>query len=330
MRFDRVSFLIGWICLAALPLPSAAQQADEPVAYGPTSTFVWLGADKKPLPFRSAEELLIFLQTAEEVSSKPLSVGITKAKRIHLAKGGIEARAVFHDIDRNEQEVKRLANDNVVMYLRDSYLNQTAAYEMSRMLGMKNVPPTVLRQSAGDQGSAQLWIENAMTEQMRVEQDLEPPDYTLWNQYYADMRIFDNLINNIDRNQGNMLVDSSWNLWLIDHTRSFGRDKALPYPEAVTRCSRTLWEGIQSKWDDAAVEKRMAPYMKPKEVEALLSRRQKLVALIEKKIAEQGEKMVLFNFGDPDPAVKVSSGSASAHSKKGATPNRGGSYWIQC
>ncbi|MGB5878751.1 MAG: hypothetical protein WBH85_01865, partial [Thermoanaerobaculia bacterium] len=227
-------------------------------------------------------------------------------------KGGIEARAVFHDIDRNEQEVKRLKNDNVVMYLRDSFLNQAAAYEMSRMLGMKNVPPTVLRQSAGDRGSAQLWIENAMTEQMRVEQELEPPDYNLWNQYYADMRVFDNLINNIDRNQGNMLVDSSWNLWLIDHTRSFGRDKALPYPEIVVRCSRGLWKGIRADWDDAEVEERMAPYMKSNEIEALLSRRQKLVELIEKQIAERGEKVVLFDFGDPDPAVKVSSSSATS------------------
>ena len=312
MRVDRASLLIGLSCLATLPLLSAAQTVDEPASTGPSMHFVWLGADKAPLPFQSAEEMLAFLRTAQEISSKPLSVGITKAKRLHLSKGGIEARAVFHDIDRNEQEVKRLVNDNVVMYLRDSFLSQAAAYEMSRMLGMKNVPPTVLRQSKGERGSAQLWIENAMTELMRVEQELEPPDNNLWNQYYADMHVFDNLINNIDRNQGNMLVDSSWNLWLIDHTRSFGRDKALPYPEIVARCSRGLWNGIRSDWNDADVEERMAPFMMPIEIEALLSRRQKLVELIEKRIAESGEKMVLFDFGDPDPGVKVSSSSATS------------------
>jgi len=311
MRVDRASLLIGLSCLATLPLPSAAQTVDEPAPTGPSMQFVWLGADKAPLPFQSAEEMLAYLRTAQEISSKPLSVGITKAKRIHLSKGGIEARAVFHDIDRNDQEVKRLVNDNVVMYLRDSFLSQAAAYEMSRMLGMKNVPPTVLRQSKGERGSAQLWIENAMTELMRVEQELEPPDNNLWNQYYADMHVFDNLINNIDRNQGNMLVDSSWNLWLIDHTRSFGRDKALPYPEIVARCSRGLWNGIGSNWNDAEVEERMAPFMMPIEIEALLSRRQKLVELIETRIGESGEKMVLFDFGDPDPGVKVRSDSAT-------------------
>ena len=312
MRADRTFVLIGLILLVTLPLASLAQTTKAPASKGSISPFIWLGADKQPLPFQSAEEMLGYLRTAEEISSKPLSTGITKARRLHLSKGGIEARVVFHHIDRNEQEVKRLVNDNVVMYLRDSFLSQAAAYEMSRMLGMKNVPPTVLRQSEGERGSAQLWIESAMTEQMRVDQELEPPDHTLWNQYYADMRVFDNLINNIDRNQGNMLVDSSWNLWLIDHTRSFGRDKALPYPEKVARCSHTLWQGLNSDWNDAEVEKRMAPYMKPKEIEALLSRRQKLVELIEKQIAERGEKKVLFNFGDPDPGVKVSSSSATA------------------
>ncbi|MGB5879614.1 MAG: hypothetical protein WBH85_06255, partial [Thermoanaerobaculia bacterium] len=83
MRVDRASLLIGLSCLATLPLLSAAQTVDEPA-------FVWLGADKKPLPFQSAEEMLAYLRTAEEISSKPLSVGITKAKRIHLSKGGIE------------------------------------------------------------------------------------------------------------------------------------------------------------------------------------------------------------------------------------------------
>lgn len=305
MRVDRAILLIGLAVLAVHPLSAVAQTAARPATTGPSSQFVWLGANKEPLPFQSAEEMLAYLRTAEEISSKPLSEGITRAKRLHLSKGGIDARVVFHHVDRNEQEMKRLANDNVVMYLRDSFLNQAAAYEMSRMLGMKNVPPTVLRRSNGQRGSAQLWIESAKTETMRVEQGLEPPDYTLWNQYYADMRVFDNLINNIDRNQGNMLVDSRWNLWLIDHTRSFGRDKALPYPEIVVRCSRVLWQGIRHDWDDAKVERLMATYMNPKEIEALLTRRQKLVALIEQQIAERGEDMVLFDFGDPESGVKV-------------------------
>ena len=82
MRVERASLLIGLsFLLATLPLPSAAQTVDEPASTGAISQFVWLGADKTPLPFQSAEEMLAYLRTAEEISSKPLSVGITKARR---------------------------------------------------------------------------------------------------------------------------------------------------------------------------------------------------------------------------------------------------------
>ena len=35
------------------------------------------------------------------------------------------------------------------------------------------------------------------------------------------MRIWDELIQNRDRNQGNILWTHDWTLWLIDHTRAF-------------------------------------------------------------------------------------------------------------
>ena len=35
------------------------------------------------------------------------------------------------------------------------------------------------------------------------------------------MKLFDQLIANIDRNQGNLLYDADWHLFLIDHSRAF-------------------------------------------------------------------------------------------------------------
>jgi hypothetical protein len=289
--------------VGSLQAPAAASEAST----SPPATrqpIVWLGADKKPLPIRSEDELLDLLRTGREVDSELLSQGITRAKRLRLARNGLEVRVVFHHIDRNEQMAKRLPNGNIVMYLRDSYLSQIAAYEIGRLLGMTNIPPTARRRSGGQRGSVQLWIERAMTEDSRQKKGLQPPDQTLWNQLYADMRVFDNLINNIDRNQGNMLVDSEWNLWLIDHTRSFGRDKTLPYPEAVTRCSRQLWQALRLL-DESEVRLRLSTLMSEAEIQALLARRQKLVALIEKRIADNGEEAVLFDYGDPEPGIKV-------------------------
>lgn len=274
------------------------------LAWQPKTALGLMGSDGRELPFEDQSRLLDYLRSAEMVSSKTLSQGITKAEKILIQQEGVVAHVIFHDVDFHEQRTKRLSNGNVVLYVRDSYTSQIAAYEMSRLLGMGNVPPTVEREFDSSRGSAQLWIENAMTELVRLEKNLEPPDHNLWNQRYFDMRVFDNLINNIDRNQGNLLVDPFWNLWLIDHTRSFGRDRTLPRPELISRCSRGLWDRVRNL-DEGEVTARLSPYLRKSEVKAIFSRREKLIILIEEKIAASGEKRVLFENIATDPASQV-------------------------
>ena len=43
--------------------------------------------------------------------------------------------------------------------------------------------------------------------------------------------VFDELIQNRDRNQGNLLWTKDWTLWLIDHTRAFRLGQILLKPE---------------------------------------------------------------------------------------------------
>ena len=45
-----------------------------------------------------------------------------------------------------------------------------------------------------------------MTEKERKEKMLDPPNKTQWNRQIFQVRLFDNLIYNIDRNMGNLLV----------------------------------------------------------------------------------------------------------------------------
>ena len=60
-----------------------------------------------------------------------------------------------------------------------------------------------------------------MDEKERQKQKVTPPDKVPWNAQLHILRVFDELIANTDRNQGNMLIDSRWKLWLIDHSRAF-------------------------------------------------------------------------------------------------------------
>ena len=266
----------------------------------------FLDPDGYPQPIQEEEDILFFLRTAKETGSKALDQGITKARRLDLEQDGIKTRAVFHHIQRSDRKVKQLDDGRVRGYLRDSYTSQIAAYEIGRMLEILNIPPTVRRRSEGINGSAQLWIEKAMTEIERQEKGIEPPDQTLWNQLYADMRVFDNLINNIDRNQGNMLVDSQGHLWLIDHTRSFGQDKTIPYPAMITRCSNRLYEELKAL-DEEQVQKRMKSQklLAPGEIKALFRRRTELLEKIDDRIRERGREVVLFDYGDLEPGIEV-------------------------
>ncbi len=282
------------VLLAALSQPAAS----EPF------TRSWLDAEGRPLPFENADQVVEFLASASVVDSKTLSTGITKPRKLTLERDGVRAHAVFHSIDRRERQVKRLANGQLALHLIDSYRNQVAAYELSRLLGLDSVPPTALREIEGRTGSVQLWVQNAMTEQKRRDRDLEPPDWTLWNQQKADRWIFDNLINNIDRNTGNTLIDASWNLWLIDHTRSFGMDRQLPYPERIESLSKELWAGLTTL-EAELVRERLEPYLGKPEIKSLLLRYERLVAAIEERIARRGEERVVREWGQPRVTVSV-------------------------
>ena len=277
-------------------LAAAATAPPPHTSYGPGG---------EPLPFAGPGQAVDFLAGAEILEVIDLSEGITKPKKLLLEHEGVRAHAIFHSIDRREQKAKTLENGRRTLYLVDSYRSQVAAWELSQMLGIDCVPPTVERTVRGRSGSVQLWIENAMTEEGRRKRGLDAPDTIDWNHQKADQWVFDNLINNIDRNTGNSLIDADWNLWLIDHSRSFGRDRKLPYPERISYLSKELWQGLLTL-DSERVHERLAPYLDKAEIKALLQRRRLLVDAIEARIARLGEKRVVRERGKPWMAVTYS------------------------
>jgi hypothetical protein len=188
---------------------------------------------------------------------------------------------------------QRLKSGTVVMNFRDSYIFEPAAYELSRLLGLDNVPPAILRKLRGKRGSLQAWVENAMNETSRVSDNITAPDKVLWSKQMWNMRVFDNLIYNTDRNQGNILYDGDWKLWLIDHGRAFRREKKLRTPALVVQCGRKLWEKLKSL-DEETVRERLKKFLRSSEIKALLRRRDILVEHIQKLIEERGENKVLF------------------------------------
>ena len=72
------------------------------------------------------------------------------------------------------------------MYFRDNYIYEPAAYQLSLLLGLDNVPPATLRKIDNKNGSVQIWVENAMTERRCRSRNSSRPTRSAVEQAAAD------------------------------------------------------------------------------------------------------------------------------------------------
>jgi hypothetical protein len=261
----------------------------------PAENYTFLGPTGDTLPFKSFQEAEEFLTASEVARSKTHREGVNKYKKIVLDKDGVWANSIFrweNVVKRPEFNRTSLGRDN--RHFRDSYESELAAYKVNEILGLYNIPPTVYREVEGKSGSVQLWMEKTTKEVDRREKGITPPDVTSWNRQSHDMRVFDNLINNIDRNQSNILIDKDWNLWLIDHTRSFAMDESLPSPEEVERCSRSLYNALK-EMDEDLVRETLGSVLRGAEVDAFFVRREEILKILGDRIADVGESNVFYD-----------------------------------
>jgi hypothetical protein len=246
------------VVFVAVPLLSAALSAqDAPRA----SAKVWEG--------RTAE-YEEFLKKTPFSRVEDVPIGVTKPRRGFFAAGGLAESAAW----------KLLPPGRASGYW-ESYRSEIAAYELDKLLGLGMVPPAVEKDWRGSIGAAILWLPGVRTWK---EIDRLPRPHT-WDLQIIRMKMFDNLIGNPDRNQGNLLVDHDWNIYLIDHSRAFVSDSKLPATHQ--RIDRVLWDKFL-----VLDEKTLAPVQRwvgRSAVRSMLKRRDKMTvviaALVEKSSA---------------------------------------------
>jgi hypothetical protein len=107
--------------------------------------------------------------------------------------------------------------------------------------------------------------------------------------------VFDQLIFNTDRNLQNLLITPGWRIWMIDHTRAFRMHEDIREPKNLVRCERNLLARLKSL-TRSEVETATQPYLNSPEISGLMKRRDKIVALFEKKIKDTSEYAVLYTF----------------------------------
>lgn len=297
LRLARFANTLLFACLLLAPATFVGQgstaKSGEGAAAAPAHR--WLDADGNPLPWQTDAQAEEFLAKASLGRATGTGKGVTLPTKITLSRGGLKVNAIFHDIDL-ERRFAQLAGGETVTDFRDSYMFQIAAYRIARMVGLQNVPPSVKRSFSGRTGSMTLWIEGMMTDEMRRAQKREPSgdDADRWEKHMAIMRAWDALIFNFDRNQGNILLDDKWNVWLIDHTRAFRRSTDISKQlGSIGKCERKLYEGMRGL-TRAQLDKEVKIFLRPVEVDALLKRRDMIVAHLDKLAAERGEERVFF------------------------------------
>ncbi len=257
----------------------------------------WKGPGDRPLPFATEDEVLAFLRTAEVVSREELTGGINRPLTVGLRRAGVEANAIFRLVDHRHDRAR--IDGRIVPDFHDSYIYECAAWEMSRLLGIDNVPPCTERKLDREPGTMQLWVENAMTETRRRKAGLKPPQQLAWMRQKQTMRLFDALIYNFDRNLGNMLIDARWKLWFIDHTRSFRRSPLIENLDKIIWCERGVFQRLQ-ELDKKTLSRRLKGLITGVQINMVLKRRDKLVDNLQAMIEEKGENAVLWDAARPD------------------------------
>ena len=94
------------------------------------------------------------------------------------------------------------------------YQREVAAYELSKVLGWPNVPPTVVRQKAPHGvGALQVYV--------AADRRHFLGDGHTHDDVWIRVALFDVIINNADRKSGHCLFDKQDTIWVIDHGLTF-------------------------------------------------------------------------------------------------------------
>ena len=132
-----------------------------------------------------------------------------------------------------------------------------------------------------------------MSEAERLKKKIPAPDPEAWNRQMFKVRAFDNLIYNTDRHGNNIWVTKDWTIILIDHSRSFRPFAQLRAETDLRRFSRSLIAAME-KLDRATLDAKMSQYLDRYQIDALLARRDLIVARAHRLAKEQGEAAVFF------------------------------------
>ena len=256
--------LAGSICIIA---GRPGQPASRSAPYGAES---WTNSQKEQ-----------FLLTARIESEESAGHGVTHSRKVILSDGRVSHAAHIQTVDIHLPLFKG-TDGSEERDFTDSWKYNVAAYRLAKLLHLADmVPVCVQRNIEGQQAAVDWWLDGVlMDEKKRIAGNISPPDIPAWNRQMATIRIFDQLIYNVDRSRENLLIVRNWRVWMIDHTRAFRKWHTLRDSAAVTECNSELLRSLKALNRQDA-QREFGSLLTPEQIEGLFARRDLIVDKIQ-------------------------------------------------
>jgi hypothetical protein len=220
-------------------------------------------------------ELEDFMRNAPVVTIETLETGITNPKRVTQSRDGLNNDAIFKYDDTDRGLQSRSFYNPSRHNQSDRYVYDVAAYKLDRMLDLQMVPTAVIAKVEGDEGTLSDWVENAINERDRLEQEVPFGGFCKQYEQYRLRFVFDVLIHNDDRNLTNIVwTKNNFMLNFIDHSLAFRATKRRPkqYAKVDLEVSDLLRSRLLSL-DEESLNRELQPYLHPRQIEGILARR---------------------------------------------------------
>jgi hypothetical protein len=197
-------------------------------------------------------------------------LGTTDPWRVRLDDGESQKMAMFKHAPRCRPDSPN--------FMVDCYKYELAAYELSKLLGIPIVPPTVERTVNDTPGALQIYLEECTA----LNQLESVPDTEAFHRNMLTILVFDNLTywqtGMDDVNEDIFYHDSDGRLCRVDFSKAFDtKQELLPADREVRQCSMNIYLALE-RLDAAAARERLASYLSGEEITALLVRRDLLLA----------------------------------------------------
>jgi len=273
-RIRRLTLLVPMTMLIALSLAALALPATQVI---------------------QGQEVEQFLKKGRFVAKEPLGAGVTASLKVTIQQGDKKQFAVLKIVDQKRPGLQPNAAGVLELDFQDSWRTEVAAYELDKLIGLGMVPATIERPSpyADKPASLQLWVEASLSEEKRRQKAIIPPDAQRWADQLSKMALFDALIYNMDRNPGNLLITDTFEVRLIDHSRSFRPNAEIRNKDDLTRFSRSVLEKVKAL-NESTIGKKLGDYLSLVQIQGLMKRRQLILDRADELAKQYGANAVYF------------------------------------